>query len=1130
VKAEAGRRFLADLVICSLRAKVDIFFPRPQDVAYVMRNSWIRSGIELFSYLQTPKLSAVGERRKLIAICVAVAFSWAAPTTQAFAQGSSDTILAPTTQTLTDAQGNIWSFGAVVSKQYGYAVLRNGVQFAGGQAVQLTLAGGVIWALNGGDRWFMSTATSWTAEGSGPASTSGSAPMPTTIVAPSSQTLTDAQGNIWWFGGLVSKQYGYAVLRNGVQFAGGQAVQLTLAGGVIWALNGGDRWFMSTATSWTAEGSGPASTSGSAPMPTTIVAPSSQTLTDAQGNVWSFGALVSKQYGYAVLRNGVQFAGGQAVQLTLASGVIWALNGGDRWFMSTTTTWTAETSPPSLGSSTSSGGAALSSGSSGSAGSSSSAGSSGPGATASNCANFDSPASPLQLAPNAIGEEFVGPFKSWADVKQDYGAKGDGVTDDTAALQSALNSLSAAGKSPVLYMPAGIYLVTQTITVQSAQNISVIGQDPASTILKWGGLGGGTLFHINAVAYSRFDRLSFDGGGRAGVLIDQSAVPNTAGGYFDTGNEYADDIFENAGIGIQGGQYGGAAESTVLRSQFVNQSTAGIILKNFNALDWWVWYSSFYNNTVGITNNPGAGNFYAYNNVFIGSTFADLSLANTGNFSFRDNFSLNSALFLLESYYYTNAAVTSLTGNRVISNSAKSKCGGCSLYQGNMGPTIMTDNIFVSPPNASGAAVDITAMNPPDCISVGNTFTQNQTVQCGSFTNGPGRLISVDDKVVAASSINQSPPALPGAPTNLNRQIIDVASGAQSSAIQQAISQASLLCGHRPVVHLPYGGYTISQTLTIPANCDIQLIGDGGQTVLNWAGRGPAIKLQGPSRAILRDFYLNNVAAGTGIEVQNTDQIGSRVFMLEPMVLGSSTAGIFVDGLDNTFVELEDTQIAGNTAVGLMVVGGPLAQKGTPQSGRTNIFAGSSSANYLSYEASKGANLVVRDAYYESITASTYGQASDSSSATFEGSRMATGNEWSGAATNLDAVDITNMSCRVTVLTSAPDTPVAISGSFSGAAWVAGNNFGTSTSYYSNNFVGTSGASFNLNRKATPSAGSSSIPDPDPIPSAAFIRTSLAQSRAAKPSQVADLMAGVTDLRLYRVTVNKGSIGIHLAQ
>jgi hypothetical protein len=40
------------------------------------------------------------------------------------------------------------------------------------------------------------------------------------------------------------------------------------------------------------------------------------------------------------------------------------------------------------------------------------------------------------IAARAMGdEEFVGPFVNWASVKSDYGAAGDGVTDDTAAIQ-----------------------------------------------------------------------------------------------------------------------------------------------------------------------------------------------------------------------------------------------------------------------------------------------------------------------------------------------------------------------------------------------------------------------------------------------------------------------------------------------------------------------------------------------------------------------------------------------------------------------------------------------------------------------------------------------------------------------
>src|SRR5271169_2643070 len=140
------------------------------------------------------------------------------------------------------------------------------------------------------------------------------------------------------------------------------------------------------------------------------------------------------------------------------------------------------------------------------------------------------------IAAHAIGdEEFVGPFASWANVKTTYGAAGNGATDDTAAIQKALNSLSPT--NPTIYFPPGTYLVTQTLTLTAQEYVNVIGADPSTTAIEWGGASGGTMLHLNGVAYSRFDRLTFNGKGDAAVMVDQSWDGST--GYFDTGNEYA---------------------------------------------------------------------------------------------------------------------------------------------------------------------------------------------------------------------------------------------------------------------------------------------------------------------------------------------------------------------------------------------------------------------------------------------------------------------------------------------------------------------------------------------------------------------------------------------------------------
>jgi len=58
-----------------------------------------------------------------------------------------------------------------------------------------------------------------------------------------------------------------------------------------------------------------------------------------------------------------------------------------------------------------------------------------------------------------------------------YGATGNGVTDDTTAIQSAITAARVHGN--ILYFPAGTYIVTQELDVTG---ISIIGDGPSSNI------------------------------------------------------------------------------------------------------------------------------------------------------------------------------------------------------------------------------------------------------------------------------------------------------------------------------------------------------------------------------------------------------------------------------------------------------------------------------------------------------------------------------------------------------------------------------------------------------------------------------------------------------------------------
>src|SRR5439155_11303860 len=64
---------------------------------------------------------------------------------------------------------------------------------------------------------------------------------------------------------------------------------------------------------------------------------------------------------------------------------------------------------------------------------------------------------------------------------RDYGAKGDGVTDDTRALQAAIDSAAGA-----VFLPPATYAHATTLSMK--RNLVLYGAGPAS-ILKYTGTG-----------------------------------------------------------------------------------------------------------------------------------------------------------------------------------------------------------------------------------------------------------------------------------------------------------------------------------------------------------------------------------------------------------------------------------------------------------------------------------------------------------------------------------------------------------------------------------------------------------------------------------------------------------------
>jgi hypothetical protein len=298
-------------------------------------------------------------------------------------------------------------------------------------------------------------------------------------------------------------------------------------------------------------------------------------------------------------------------------------------------------------------------------------------------------------------------------------------------------------------------------------SISVVGADRDRAPV-WDGPSRGRMLFVNGVAYSRVSRITFDGRGRASEAIAQSS--DNTGGHFDTGNEYADDRFVDVEYGIHGGFLaGGFAETSVVRAKFIRNTKAGIAIGNFNALDLWVWDSLFDHCEVGVTNDPGAGNYRVYNSVFRASRQADLYMQNTGLFSARGNYSIGSTAFFMSGRPLNHPANVDIQRNLILD-----PVEATAIQLGNQGPGILLDNVIRSRPGTTGPVVLWRSPTGSDIATIGNTFTVDRAVSAN------GRALMLDDRVVPAASLTPEEPHLPPARSHWGEVLALAATAARS--------------------------------------------------------------------------------------------------------------------------------------------------------------------------------------------------------------------------------------------------------------------------------------------------------------------------------------------------------------
>ena len=100
----------------------------------------------------------------------------------------------------------------------------------------------------------------------------------------------------------------------------------------------------------------------------------------------------------------------------------------------------------------------------------------------------------------AVARSVESKLRETVSVK-DFGAVGDGVTDDTAAIQAAFNA------SQAIFFPFGAYKLTAKITVSKSTAFAIYGEGIGNSLLYWTNADGG----IDVTMANNYDSLMVDG-------------------------------------------------------------------------------------------------------------------------------------------------------------------------------------------------------------------------------------------------------------------------------------------------------------------------------------------------------------------------------------------------------------------------------------------------------------------------------------------------------------------------------------------------------------------------------------------------------------------------------------------